>query len=320
MSNTYTTSAHLITFGSPRSGASSSSTSHQPRSLSTSLNSETARKRLWGDTPTTSTSAVTASSGSPERKLGMPETSAPYGPNISFSDDSVTANTTVGNTLHAVHIGTKPAGLYKTEASHLARLNSSLFNQANSESALNCGQTVSPKQVTNFTSTDRHRASPQAFDCDTQYALLGSNISRIPNVDSSVRHGMFVEGISLTDPPGSGRSRSYARATRMPENLKSVANNSFHGNNSSFVQNKCPASASGGLRVVSPTKRDADTENATLGNRYSLNDLKDALDEGSIIGSNQDDDNTTTTSGSYTINADDLCQEIDQLFFSDVVV
>ena len=69
------------------------------------------------------------------------------------------------------------------------------------------------------------------------------------------------------------------------------------------------------------------SQQSTMGEAYSLGDVCDVLGDGSRAGGsdvtgngNYDDDNTTTTSGSYTINAEDLCQEIDQLFFKDIVV
>jgi hypothetical protein len=45
----------------------------------------------------------------------------------------------------------------------------------------------------------------------------------------------------------------------------------------------------------------------------SLGSFDDNLSES--VAETRDDDDTTTTSGSYTINADELCNEIDDLFF-----
>lgn len=58
---------------------------------------------------------------------------------------------------------------------------------------------------------------------------------------------------------------------------------------------------------------------STFGLRYSLQDIDDTVSESVIT--RDDDGNSTTTSGSYTINPDELVHEIDNLFFkSDVVV
>lgn len=58
---------------------------------------------------------------------------------------------------------------------------------------------------------------------------------------------------------------------------------------------------------------------STFGLRYSLQDIDDTVSES--VMTRDDDGNSTTTSGSYTINPDELVHEIDNLFFkSDVVV
>jgi len=53
----------------------------------------------------------------------------------------------------------------------------------------------------------------------------------------------------------------------------------------------------------------------TPGMAYSVADIGD-MSEGVTCR----DDASTTTSGSYTINPEDLCNEIDDLFFRDVIV
>jgi len=53
----------------------------------------------------------------------------------------------------------------------------------------------------------------------------------------------------------------------------------------------------------------------TPGMAYSVGDI-DTMSEMATCR----DDASTTTSGSYTINPDDLCNEIDDLFFRDVIV
>ncbi|KAK3578313.1 hypothetical protein CHS0354_004222 [Potamilus streckersoni] len=70
-----------------------------------------------------------------------------------------------------------------------------------------------------------------------------------------------------------------------------------------------------------------DSQNTTGGLPYSLADINDvsqmmytARDDVSEMTYTTRDDISTTTSGSYTINPDELCQEIDELFFKDIVV
>lgn len=59
-----------------------------------------------------------------------------------------------------------------------------------------------------------------------------------------------------------------------------------------------------------------DTQITTPGLPYSVGDI-DTMSE---MATTCRDDASTTTSGSYTINPDDLCNEIDELFFKDVIV
>ena len=61
-----------------------------------------------------------------------------------------------------------------------------------------------------------------------------------------------------------------------------------------------------------------DTQMTTPGMPYSVADIQ--FDDISEMATTCQDDASTTTSGSYTINPDDLCNEIDELFFKDVIV
>lgn len=58
-----------------------------------------------------------------------------------------------------------------------------------------------------------------------------------------------------------------------------------------------------------------DTQVTTPGMPYSVGDIETMSEMATCR-----DDASTTTSGSYTINPDDLCNEIDELFFKDVIV
>ena len=59
-----------------------------------------------------------------------------------------------------------------------------------------------------------------------------------------------------------------------------------------------------------------ESQMTTPGMPYSIADI----DEISEMATTCRDDASTTTSGSYTINPEDLCNEIDELFFKDVIV
>lgn len=59
-----------------------------------------------------------------------------------------------------------------------------------------------------------------------------------------------------------------------------------------------------------------ETQMTTPGMPYSVGDIETM----SEMATTCRDDASTTTSGSYTINPDDLCNEIDELFFKDVIV
>ncbi|XP_071087742.1 protocadherin-11 X-linked-like isoform X1 [Haliotis cracherodii] len=61
-----------------------------------------------------------------------------------------------------------------------------------------------------------------------------------------------------------------------------------------------------------------DVTESTPGMRYSIGDMDDVLCDSAMT--MHEDDERTTTSGSYTINAEELCNEIDNLFFKDIIV
>ncbi|RUS77608.1 hypothetical protein EGW08_014629 [Elysia chlorotica] len=399
--NTYPTSAHLMTFMSPRrSPASSSGTSVMPRSsLSNSMNSETTNKRLWTEsntTPNTTNETVSASLSaklscdSPLYPVGFPEITTgatgacnTYRPNISFSDDSVTANASVGGAKRAAVSSSQRNVNYSQYGGSSPNIYPSPTPR--SPDTLNPVPlpTATKSVLTTpaaFTSTRRPQKS-DTDSSDTPYRLLAANLSRIPtDPEVSTRHGTFLEAAStsLVDATVSSRpSRSYANASRANINDSNQNNsfnssagihggmsrrndrasnysnnnrNSFHGDvrnnntpssSSSFIQPNSNIAAQsrlgGSLRAdagyyggrphsVSAQHRanlstiEQSSASSSQGEPYSLSDMKAVLDAASTVDKPRDDDNTTTTSGSYTINADDLCQEIDQLFFKDIVV
>ena len=382
-----------------------------PRSsLSNSANSETAKKRLWTDsngTPSTTNDTTPTnlstklSSDSPLYPVGFPEISSAgataacnsYRPNISFSDDSVTANASVGGANRAPVSSSQRNGSYNQHGGSSPNIYPSPTPK--SPDTLNpvplpTATKSVPTTPAAFTSTRRPQKSD--FDSsDTPYRLLAANLSRIPpDPEVSTRHGTFMEAAStsLVDASGSSRpSRSYANASRANSNdsnhnhfftpspgilggmskrndgASNYSNNSnnnhinnnrnsFHGdvrnnnapssspfnpananNNNNHSHNRLggslradagyfghrPQSVSGQHRPNLSTIEQS-SASSSVGEPYSLADMKAVLDAASTVDKPRDDDNTTTTSGSYTINADDLCQEIDHLFFKDIVV
>jgi len=367
----------LSTFNSPRSTASSSGTSAFPRSLSTtSYSSETAQKRLWAeqsssdattaDNPrprrwnstTDPGSSMASSSGTtigmdddlpppPPPIAGLPETSAHFKPNISFSDDSLTANTTVGKSFKRSNIQNTATLPRSPMVSMNPNMSSNLKNnRAMSVDALG-GSNLPPRGA--MTSTTRPRVGSYPNSSEAAYHMLTPNISRIPSADdTSSQHGMYVDLDPSAVIPD---SRSYANATnnrnvggsaRYPNN--SINHSGNHGyrdhdrfkntflnkyGNNSHRNYGNSVNVSDSSRVFQNTNG---SQQSTMGEAYSLGDVCEVLGDASradgsvlggqsdVTGTNYDDDNTTTTSGSYTINAEDLCQEIDQLFFKDIVV
>ncbi|GFO09312.1 hypothetical protein PoB_003581700 [Plakobranchus ocellatus] len=430
--NTYPTSGPLMTFMSPRrSPASSSSSSVMPRSsLSNSMNSDTAKKRLWADsnsggsnlTPSTSNVASPSSDTTPTNMSKTSASSLPYTtgfsetvssgsaaaggvyrPNINFSDDSVTANATVGGTKNSNHMNNninsnRTGGINNTPFGRTYGPHSGSSSNLQTVPSPRSPETLSPVPLptaskpmvtpTTFTSTRRPQIT-ESDNMDTPYRQMAVNLSRIPtDPEVSTRHGTFLEGpsTSLVDATGSSRpSRSYANASRSNSNDKTNPSNvftptsgfqgglskkhdlstnysnngnsnylnsnrnSFHGdvrnnNTSSFnpanninSNNLSQTRLGGSLRAdagffgqrpyaVSGHHRpnlstiEQSSACSSNGEPYSMSDMKAVLDAASTVDTPRDDDNTTTTSGSYTINADDLCQEIDHLFFKDIVV
>ncbi|CAL1545943.1 unnamed protein product [Lymnaea stagnalis] len=142
---------------------------------------------------------------------------------------------------------------------------------------------------------------------------------------------MYIEGASLSifEPTTSGgRPRSYMNAYRHPGGGTAHSNkqNGDHPS-SNYAKPSSHVTDIGnsylnpavvrGRSLVSPSLSNSESKTLAVDDGYSLHDIDEALEDTVTV---QDDDNTTTTSGSYTINAEDLCQEINQLFFNDIVV
>lgn len=97
------------------------------------------------------------------------------------------------------------------------------------------------------------------------------------------------------------------------KNLSDISN-SAHSNTNTPYKTRVQRE----LNFVNGRTFDTLNEQSSYGLPYSIQDIDDTISES--IATRDDDDKSTTTSGSYTINPDELCDEIDELFFKDVVV
>ncbi|KAH9519859.1 Protocadherin-11 X-linked [Bulinus truncatus] len=316
----------------PRAATTFSDSAAHPRAATTSLSSDSVRKRLWGDVPPCSASNVTSSTDSSVQETGYSE--AGYRPNISFSDDSVTANTVIESSASVPedpHVadplkttarpGTKPLSLHSCQTP-----------------ALHLPQPFTPRRSL---SPDNPKTTPLGFS-GTPYRLLTTNLSKIQSVDST--HGMYIEGSSLSifEPSSSAPSRSYVNANRLPSNNIVLAK----GND--LVLPASLRSINGLAMNSSKHFLDKDRSNphllSSLHDGYSLHDIDEILEntlrnelthkdnstpddvhkdklifkEGRTChdDSTYPEDDTVMT----TINAEDLCQEINELFFKDIFV
>ena len=64
---------------------------------------------------------------------------------------------------------------------------------------------------------------------------------------------------------------------------------------------------------------DSETDDEA-GGQYSCADMSEAIHPRHVLETIPDDAESTTTSGSYVVDPNDLCEEIDELFFRDLVV
>lgn len=146
---------------------------------------------------------------------------------------------------------------------------------------------------------------------------------------SNAIHSNYQEIPGKAVPPGDGYPRNISfsddsvtanttvDSCQIPPKLRGV---SPHKNLHSFSQysgssrhrEQGPPSMSNRIQL------DTLNESSTYGLRYSLADIDDTISES--VATRDDDGDSTTTSGSYTINPDELRNEIDNLFFNDVIV
>lgn len=137
---------------------------------------------------------------------------------------------------------------------------------------------------------------------------LHSNYQDIPG-KAAPPGDSYHRNISFSD--DSVNANTTVDSCKHPSKLRGA---SPHKNLSSFSQY-------GGSRFLDHSSRsqlDTLNEGSMFGLKYSLADIDDTISES--VATRDDDGDSTTTSGSYTINPDELRNEIDNLFFNDVIV
>ncbi|XP_033743705.1 LOW QUALITY PROTEIN: protocadherin-11 X-linked-like [Pecten maximus] len=117
--------------------------------------------------------------------------------------------------------------------------------------------------------------------------------------------------------PVSQGGRSNSRPPRQGQRVQRLQSDNYSPHHKQFVDIPRPPSAD--LRS-SRCSVNSDKNQRTYRLQSVTPTFDDTLSE-SCATTNRDDDDVTTTSGSYTVNADELCNEIDELFLkSDTVV
>lgn len=153
----------------------------------------------------------------------------------------------------------------------------------------------------------------------------GEQSHNIPNKHGNALHSSYQKKLPSND--NYHRNISFSDDSVTANTTIDCAKNR-HGRSSQDTHNQsslsrilCLSSDRGLSFVNGHTHLDTldEATHSTFGLRYSLQDIDDTVSESVIT--RDDDGNSTTTSGSYTINPDELVHEIDNLFFkSDVVV
>ncbi|XP_021338999.1 protocadherin-11 X-linked-like [Mizuhopecten yessoensis] len=111
--------------------------------------------------------------------------------------------------------------------------------------------------------------------------------------------------------------RSHSRPPRQGQRVQRLQSDNYPPHHKQFVD--IPRAPSADLRS-SRCSVNSDKNQRTNRLQSATPTFDDTLSE-SCATTNRDDDDVTTTSGSYTVNADDLCNEIDELFLkTDTVV
>lgn len=149
--------------------------------------------------------------------------------------------------------------------------------------------------------------------------------SQTPNKHTNVLHSSYRKPLPTSE--NYHRNISFSDDSVTANTTVDSAKNR-HGRSSNETHNQttlsrilCMSSDRGLSFINGHTHLDTldEATHSTFGLRYSLQDIDDTVSESVLT--RDDDGNSTTTSGSYTINPDELVHEIDNLFFkSDVIV
>lgn len=254
----------------------------------------------------------TLTSTAPRSYLQAQGAHSNYSRNISFSDDSVTANTTVGQRTLTTPQQEQQGRRGSNEESPTPTTNTptprgilchrdSQFRYSTQPSPSSQRQHATPltkslpyrRQLQQQQQQHQQRYSPPL--------PLPPDVSPLENRSGDDTYGVRgkVVNFSVAD--------SYQMTPRRAGSSSSPSSRSYK------------PSGDGGRG--SPVYVNQTAGQSSLGQAYSMMDMDSVLqDRESTAATIDDEDRTTTTSGSYTINADDLCHEIDNLFFNDVVV
>ncbi|XP_062580921.1 protocadherin beta-11-like isoform X1 [Saccostrea cucullata] len=174
-----------------------------------------------------------------------------------------------------------------------------------------------------------NRGNPMSDSEETRQAYTNEypqpEQSQTPNKHTNVLHSSYRKPLPTSE--NYHRNISFSDDSVTANTTVDSAKNR-HGRSSHDTHNQttlsrilCMSSDRGLSFINGHTHLDTldEATHSTFGLRYSLQDIDDTVSESVLT--RDDDGNSTTTSGSYTINPDELVHEIDNLFFkSDVIV
>lgn len=271
----------------------------------------------YSNYPVTGMNTAVSAAGNPRSYL-QGQNSSSYGRNISFSDDSITANTTVDCRKRPHQESQSPQPQHKSSLRTVGKQQSSPRQLQQQQQLLQQRvrhQSPSPGgQQQETTPTMRAQQSPPLRFPPDVSPLENRTGDDIYGVRGKVVNFSAVDSYQMT-PRRAGTSPS----SRLP-GLSYRYQHHHHQqqqqpHQSSALEDSTQPSPLGAKGQGSVNR----TVQSSLGASYSLADVDDVLAETTAVPVDEED-RTTTTSGSYTINADDLCNEIEHLFFNDVVV
>lgn len=163
-----------------------------------------------------------------------------------------------------------------------------------------------------FSTTDSSGVSSLSYNS----SAVNSGRPVFSTFGHSNNNDTFPRKSHLNPHPHGGRPNS--RPPRPGHRVQRLQSDNYSPHHKQFVDIP-PRTSSAELRS-SRCSINSDNNQRT-NHLHSLTPTYDDTLSESCATTNRDDDDVTTTSGSYTVNADELCSEIDELFFkSDTVV